>query len=247
MTVIALVGKRKFQLNSSLQWWDAESECHLVLSQPHTTPELWSQFADGAHRSYRMHGVECALDPSALRTGSDTILFMAAIDTCGQMLAGVRAKGPLRSADDSHAVIEWDGQPGADLVRKMITDRLPFGVLEMKSAWVTADKKRNRVLTRCLARSGAHAMALLDIQFCMATSADHVLKHWQSSGGTVASAIPPTPYPDQRYQTRMMWWDRATYAKHAEPEQLSRIVHEIEQSLGQYALMQQGPRHPRRA
>jgi hypothetical protein len=139
--------------------------------------------------------------------------------------------GPLRSADDSHAVVEWAGQPGLQAVRKMITDRVPFGILEMKSAWVTDDPNRNRSVTRALARSGFHAMAALDLQFCMATSAPHVLDRWRSSGGVVAP-IPATPYPDARYRTKMMWWDRRTFARHAEREQVSRILMEIS-AMGQ--------------
>ena len=57
----------------------------------------------------------------------------------------------------------------------MITDRVPFGILEMKSAWVTDDPDSKGSVIRALARSGFHAMFLLDLQFCMATSAPHVL------------------------------------------------------------------------
>jgi hypothetical protein len=66
----------------------------------------------------------------------------------------------------------------------------------------------------------------MDLQFCMATSAPYVLDRWLSSGGVVAS-IPATPYPDERYRTKMMWWDRRTFANHAEPEQVSKILTEI--------------------
>ena len=69
-------------------------------------------------------------------------------------------------------------------------------------------------------------MALMDLQFCMATSAPHILDRWRSSGGVVAS-IPATPYPDKRYRTKMMWWDRRTFANHAEQEQVSKILMEI--------------------
>lgn len=153
-------------------------------------------------------------------------MFFTALDAGGRVVAGVRAKGPLRSPDDSHAVIEWAGRPGLNTVRKMISDRVPFGILEMKSAWVTDDPERNRSLTKVLARSGFHAMALLDIQFCMATAGVYVLDRWRSSGGVVASQIPPTPYPDERYNTKMMWWDRRTFANYAEPEQVSKILQE---------------------
>lgn len=218
---------RALDTHTSASWWDPDSECTLVVARPGDERELWSDYLSGAVASYRKHGVECALDMDALRTAADTVLFFAALDDKGRILAGVRAKGPLRDADDSHAVVEWEGQPGLPAVRKMIDDRAPFGILEMKSAWVTDDRERNRSLTKVLARSGFHAMALIDIQFCMATAGAYVLDRWKSSGGVVADHIPPTPYPDERYQTKMMWWDRNTFAKYAEPQQVSKIYREM--------------------
>ena len=67
--------------------------------------------------------LQSALDHAALCTGADTAMFFVALDEAGAMLGGVRAKGPLRCADDSHAVAEWQGQAGQNAVRKMITDR----------------------------------------------------------------------------------------------------------------------------
>ena len=215
-----------FSLEQSYSWWDADAECTLIMSQPQLEPELWMDYLHGAERSYRKHGVERALDVAEIRDGHDTAMFWATLDASGRVIGGVRAKGPLTCADDSHAVVEWDGQPGLAAVRKMIDDRVPFGILEMKSAFVTDDPDRNKGVTRALARSGFHAMAAMDLQFCMATSAPHVLDKWRSSGGVVAS-IPATPYPDPRYRTKMMWWDRRTYIRHAEPAQVSKIVNEI--------------------
>jgi hypothetical protein len=215
-----------FRLTESLRWWDAEARCTLVVSQPALDADLWSRYGRGAVQSYRRHGVECALDHDALRHGADTIMFFVVLDDRGEMVAGVRAKGPLRSADESHAVIEWEGQRGQSAVRKMITDRLPYGVLEMKSAWVCDDAPRGGSLTDAVARSGFHMMAVLDIEFCMATAAAYVLNRWRSSGGVVAP-IPATPYPDQRYQTKMMWWDRHTFTRHAQPKQAAKIITEI--------------------
>lgn len=225
MTVISLNAPRVdgFHLREGLSWQDPTVDCTLVVSQPSADPDLWTEYAHGAQQSYRKHGVECALDAEALRSGDDTIMFLAAIDRGGQMVAGVRAKGPLRSPEDSHALVEWAGQPGQQAVRDMISDRVPFGILEMKSAWVTDDPDQNRCLTAVLARSGFHMMALIGAQFCMATAAAYVLNRWRSSGGVVAS-IPATPYPDERYQTKMMWWDRSDFAKHAEPEQFAKIL-----------------------
>lgn len=235
MTVLPLdtASVEAFRLREGLTWHDPDVDCTLVVSQPLADPDLWEEYTRGAQQSYRKHGVERALDRDALRTGADTIMFLAAMDRSGKMVAGVRAKGPLRSADDSHAVAEWAGQPAQQNVRTMISDRVPFGVLEMKSAWVTDDPDQNRCLTAALARSGFHMMALLDVQFCMATAAAYVLNRWRSSGGVVAS-IPATPYPDERYQTKMMWWDRRDFARHAEPEQVAKILQETSHLTREY-------------
>ena len=72
-----------------------------------------------------------------------------------------------------------------------------------------------------------NAMPLLDVQFCMATGATQVLERWRSSGGVLAAAIPATPYPDDRYRTKMMWWDRRTFTHHGQPAQVSKILTEI--------------------
>lgn len=217
----------EFHPGQRFSWHDPDTDCTLMVSQPSTDPALWSEYSLGAQHSYRKHGVECALDLDALHTGVDTVMFFAAIDGTGQMVAGVRAIA-LQSADDSHAVVEWAGQPGQQAVRQMIADRIPFGVLEMKSAWVSEDGDRSRPLATAVARSGFHMMALLDFQFCMATAAAYVLNQWRSSGGVIA-AIPATPYPDDRYQTKMMWWDQRNFARYAQPEQVAKILVETEQ------------------
>ena len=217
----------RFELGQRLSWRDPDVGATLVLSQPAVDPDLWAEFSLGAQRSYTKHGVECALDVDALRSGADTIMFFAMIDDAGRLVGGLRAKGPLRSADDSHAVVEWAGQPGQQAVRDMITDRIPFGVLELKAGWVIDDPDRNRFLIAALARSGCHITALLDCQFMIATAAAHVLNRWRTAGGVVAP-IPAAPYPDDRYHTKMIWWDRRDFVKYAEPQQAAKILVETQ-------------------
>jgi hypothetical protein len=217
-------------LGQGFSWRDPDIGGMLVLSQPAADPDLWAEFSLGAQRSYRKHGVECALDIDALRSGADTIMFSAVVDDAGQVVAGLRATGPLRSADDSHAVVEWAGQPGQQAVRDMITDRIPFGVLEMKAGWVIDDPDRNRSLIAALARSGCHIMVLFDCQFMMATAAAHVLNRWRSAGGVVA-AISAAPYPDDRYQTKMIWWNRRDFFSYAEPDQVAKILAETQRLI----------------
>jgi hypothetical protein len=216
-----------FRPISGFELWDPDAECTVVVSTPRGDPDLWKDFLRGAERSYHKHRVERALDLDAFRDGADTAMFWATVDTDGRVIGGVRAIGPLTCADDSHAVVEWGGQPGLPAVRKMITDRLPFGVVEVKTAWVTTDPERNQSITRILARAPLHSMVPLSSQFAMATSAAHVLERWASSGGVVASRIPATPYPDERYRTKLMFWDRRTFANHAEPGQVSKTFAEM--------------------
>lgn len=211
-----------------ISWWDPEAECTVAVARPSDAGELWQEYLAGAQRSYRKHGVEAAIDIDEIRRSNDTTVFWTMLDTEGTVVGGIRAIGPLRSADESHAVVEWAGQPALPQVRKMITDRLPFGVVEMKSAWVTDDPGRNRNLVASLARTGCQVLAVLDVQFCMATAAPHVLRSWRSSGGLVAP-IPSTPYPDERFRTRMVWWDRLTVAASAAGGQSAKIVAEMEE------------------
>jgi hypothetical protein len=212
----------------------SDIDCTLVISTPSADPDLWAEYSVGAHRSYSKHGVECALDSDAVNSGTDTLIYLGVIDDTAEMVAGVRGIGPMQSANDSHAVVEWAGQPAQQAVRDMINDRVPFGVVEMKSAWVTGESDQDRCLTHALARSAAHVTALLDVQFCMATAAAYALNRWRSSGGVVAS-IPAAPYPDERYQTKMMWWDRRDFVNHATgPQQVAKMLTETTHFIQQH-------------
>lgn len=214
------------ELVDDISWWDPDAEATIVLSRPDVDRDLWDEFLRRAVESYQRHGVERAIDLDAVRDGADTAMFWTTFDAAGRMIGGLRAKGPLLSADDSHATVEWAGQPGLAAVRKMIDDRVPFGVLEMKTAWTTDDRDKARRISTALARTPFHAMTLLDIQFCMATSAPHILERWRTSGAVVAP-IPATPYPDERYRTKMMWYDRRTFANHAASDQIPKILREM--------------------
>ena len=213
-------------LDEGISWFDPDTRCTVVVSTPAADPALWTDFVDGAARSYHRHGIERALDMDALTDEANTQLFHAVVNDAGAIMGGVRAKGPLDSPEESHAVVEWEDRPGLRTVRKMLTDRLPFGVVEMKTAWMSDDPGRSRGISNTLARSPFTTMALLDAQFVVATAGSHVLNRWRTSGGAVAK-IPATPYPDDRYRTKMMWWDRSTFANNADAEQVSKIFNEL--------------------
>ncbi len=220
MSLALPIPRTSLRLVRNLSWRDPDTECQLVLSQPATDPELWTKYCEGALARYRRSGIECAVDTDEMHSSKLTLMFIAALDNDGRVIGGLRAVGPLRSACESHAFSEWAGQPGQQDVWQVISDRLPAGILELKTAWVSADRDRNRPVVKALARAPIHMMGLLGIRFCMGTAA-HALDRWSSSGGVVAT-IAATPYPDERYQTKMIWWDSREFAKHAEPEQVSK-------------------------
>jgi len=214
-------------LDEGISWFDSDTGCTIVVSTPAADPELWADFVDGAVQTYHKHGIERALDMDSLLDEANTQLFHVAVNDRGKVLGGIRAKGPLESAEESHAIEEWADQPGLSAVRKMLTDRLPFGVVEMKTAWMSDDAGRSRSLSDTLARTPFPTMALLDAQFVVATAGAHVLNRWRNSGGVVATKIPATPYPDERYRTKMIWWDRGTFTNHADAKQVSKIFNEM--------------------
>ena len=150
------------------RWRDEASGCSVLAATPAALPDLWEEFLDGALGSYRRHGVECALDIDAIADGRDTAAFFVALDRHDRIVAGVRAKGPYGSPDESHAVVEWAGEPAMVDVRAMIADRIGAGVAEVKSAWVGEGSSKGRTLTRVLARSPLFTMALLNVRHVMA-------------------------------------------------------------------------------
>ncbi len=89
---------------------------------------------------------------------------------------------------------------------------------------------RNPFLTSALARSCFYMMVILDFQYTMCTAATPVLNSWRSSGSVVAP-IAATPYPNEHYRTKMMWWNRRDFVSHAQPGQLGKIVSETKELL----------------
>ncbi|RRQ27243.1 hypothetical protein DK926_14090 [Rhodococcus sp. Eu-32] len=202
---------------------DALTGLTLVRTTPLDDPDLWSEYLRGAHISYAKHGVEVVLDADSRHLASETALFFVSIDGTGAVVGGVRGQGAYTSADQSHAMTEWAGNIGREQVRDMIDSRLRDGVVEMKTAWVNADFADAGAVAGALARVAVPTMDAMNVRWIMATAAEHVLRRWESSGGRVAEHVPYAAYPDERYRTRIMWWDRRSIQVDARPDVLSRM------------------------
>jgi hypothetical protein len=203
----------------------------LIAATPSGSPELWSRYVAGAWESYSRHGVTAALDMDEVASGATTTLFYVVLDSTGTMLGGVRAQGPYTIIEQSHVLTEWKDSPGLAAVTDLLQSRLPYGIVEMKSAWVDAGAT-GRTVSNILARTALPTIELTGSRYLFASAADHVLRLWESSGGQIDHAIPAAAYPSAQYRTVMMWWDSVTLACTARPEVWQSMIREARSLCG---------------
>ncbi len=205
-------------------YWEPLSGARFVITRPEDSPALWAQYLDGLEATYKSFGVEAALDLGAIFHGRRLPAFAVALGPDGDVIAGVRAHGPLEEPQDAHALIEFAADPaGQATVRRFIGDRVPFGVTEIKGGWVDEKAGNRRELSNALARTFLHILDAMNVQFGFCTAAVHAANRWSTVGGQPIRGLAPVAYPDERYQTTLMWWDRRTYDRFCEPDQLARI------------------------
>lgn len=205
-------------------YWEPVSGARFLITRPEISPSLWAQYLDGLEKTYKSFGVEAALDLRAIFHGRELPTFAVALGPTGDVVAGVRAHGPLHAAEEAHALLEFAADPvGQSTVRRFIGDRTAFGITELKGGWVDDQAQNRRELSNALARSFIHIMDAMDVQFGFCTAAVHAANRWSTVGGCPIEGLLPVAYPDERYQTTLMWWDRRTFDRYCEPDQLARI------------------------
>ncbi len=192
--------------------------CSVIFATPENHPQLWREYLLGARDAYRRHGCDSALDLAGVLHGSETTIFAAVVDSDGTVVGGLRVQGPLGDAQESHALSEeWAPGEGREALRDVIDARIDDGVIEVKTAWSDDRFAGARAVAGQMSRSSVILLDICGARHLMATAADHVLRLWESGGGRVCEAVPMTPYPDDRYRTRLMLWDRSWIAVDANP------------------------------
>lgn len=204
----------------------------VVVASPQVEPELWRNYLAGAQDSYQRHDCAAALDYDKVVSGAGTEMFFAVLDKADKVCGGLRVQPRFKAAAQSHALIEWAGQAGQVQLVNSIEQRLAGGVVEVKTAWVDERAPIAGSVAGQLSRLGLVIMELAGVDHMMATAADHVLRRWQSGGGRVDESVPSTPFPDERYRTRLMWWDRARLPEHTAPETWQRMRAEADALQG---------------
>jgi molybdopterin/thiamine biosynthesis adenylyltransferase len=204
---------------------DARTGVRLELHHPLASPATWRAYLDGAEVSYRAHGVSCALPRAELEDGRATALFFVAVDAHGRVVGGIRAHGPLAVPDEAYALRELAGHPRLADVRALLAGAVPAGVVELKGAWVDR-AAAPAALSDALARCHVHAMTWLGAGHALCTCSDRVAPRWATAGGRAFAELAPVAYPDERYRTVLLWWDRGLVAELASPAQLAELERE---------------------
>lgn len=204
----------------------------MLVGTPAAMPRLWRDYIEASLTEYTDRGVEAALEYHDIRDGASSRLFCVVLDSQGGVIGGLRVQGPYRNPRESHAIREWDGQLGRQDLIAAIGHRIPEGVVEVKSAFVEPTSPQARAAAGMLARLPMIVMELTGCRHVLATAADYVLERWASGGGRVNPMIPATPYPDDRYRTRVMFWDRENLESFAEPKVWSLMNEEFVTALG---------------
>ena len=214
---------------------DPVSGCRLVVATPSEQPKLWRRYLQGAAESYRHHGVESVLEYDDVIDGRATTMFFAALDDANEVVGGMRVQGPYSVPHQAHAVSEWGGAEGTHELVHEIQARIAGGVIEMKTGWVRDDAPQRRAVTDAVARIFVHSLQLTGARYALGTVAQHAQHRWKTTGGQVSESICPVAYPDDRYRTVVMWWDREQIGDLAAVSQLPHLLQEsaqIEQTLG---------------
>ncbi|GAA1480756.1 hypothetical protein GCM10009624_11960 [Gordonia sinesedis] len=221
---------------ATLTLTDAQSRTQLVVGTPYSTPRVWNQYVEGAYASYRARGVEAAFEYEEVRDGAGTMMFCAVLDEFGSVVGGLRVQGPYGDVHESHAISEWGTGPGRAELMSAIDARLSDGLIEVKAAFVDSATPEAGAVAGLLARTPLVLLTLSNARYMMATAADYVLARWESGGGRVDHGVPATPYPDDRYQTRVMFWDWYTLAEFAQPEVWAQMHTEYDTLRRSHAL-----------
>lgn len=205
-------------------YYDEQMKCTVVGSTPRKHPALWREFVAGALASYSNFGVEKALEYDRIVDGTSTSLFFAALDEHGGVRGGLRVQGPYSLPHQTHADLEWSSsRPGRTALRSMVAERLPQGVVEMKTVWTSTSGPKHGPPGHLGAVGASLAAVVFGCRYTLATSAEHAVGPYLDSGAVMAAHIDSVPYPDDRYRTRILWWDQRTISTFASSAKYRQI------------------------
>ncbi len=206
---------------------DAATGYRVEAHHPDERRDRWMDYLAGAEDTYRAAAVEAALARAVLEHERPSLFFVA-VDGDDRVVGGIRCHGPITSPDEAAVTLELAAHPQIDQLRLLLAERIPSGLVEMKGAWVDRDHQLTG-LGRALARCCVHAMDWWGAAHAVACSSRQLARLWQTTGCRTLGDLAPWAYPDERYQTVVLWWEQERLAELSSAAQLERIGAEADQ------------------
>ncbi len=195
---------------------------------PMERPDLWRRYLDDAEGKYRSRGFEGTLRRRDLEEGNGVALFFIGFATDGEAVAGVRFHGPLESSFDAAILEEMAASSEIEDIRALIENDLRLGVLEVKGAWSKGEAALGVRLVAAISRSVTHAMNWLGSERAVAAVSDSLVPVGSVAGGRQVGTT-WVPFPDERYRTVAVTWQRSRSQELSTPEHQVLLRREHEQ------------------
>lgn len=217
---------RRYRYGSSFV--DQESGVRFEGHHPLERPDLWTMYLNEAEGKYRSRGFEGTLRRQELEDGEGVALFFLGFNPGGEPVAGVRFHGPLEGSDQAYLIEEMADSPEIEDIRSMIDQEIRLGALEVKGAWSKGAAVTGVRLIAAITRSVTHAMNWLGAEFAIAAVSDTLVSVGTPAGGRMVGTA-SVPYPDERYQTVCVSWDRSRSYELCSPANQQALRREAEE------------------
>ena len=217
---------RRYRYGSSFV--DQDSGVRFEGHHPLERPDLWKIYLNEAEGKYRSHGFEGTLRRQELQDGAGVPLFFLGFNTEGEPVAGVRFHGPLEGSHQAFLIEEMASSPEIEDIRSMIDREIRLGALEVKGAWSKGAAVTGVRLIAAITRCGTHAMNWLGAEFAIAAVSDTLIEVGTPAGGRMVGTA-SVPYPDERYRTVCVSWDRARSYELCTPPHQKALRREAEE------------------
>lgn len=166
-------------------------------------PRLWRAYPEGADTRYRDYHIgELTEEHRAAGIRTETWCTLASIND--QVVGGMRLH---RTAPEALPLFDELAQFDLSALRQRVEERAPEGTVHCGGLWVARAFRGYPNLTADIACSHLALVHMLGARWSLGSTAQHLTDAWASIGYFPDPDLPVYPYPDERYQTQVVWCD----------------------------------------
>jgi molybdopterin/thiamine biosynthesis adenylyltransferase len=232
---------RRYKYGSSFV--DQESGVRFEGHHPLERPDLWKVYLNEAEGIFRSRGFEGTLRRLELEEGNGVPLFILGFGADGAAVAGVRFHGPLEGSYQAAIIEEMASSPEVGLIHDLIEQEIRLGALEVKGAWSKGASVVGTHLLSAISRSVTHGMNWLGAEFAIAAVSDTLMPVGDVTGA-LQVGTEWVPFPDERYRTVAVSWQRGRTYERSTPENQRAYRRESEHLLRGPSRNPDGPIEP---